>query len=277
MSVAGALLQREISRDIASMRASQRAFLGASAVLFALAVVLTIVCWASMSAMGVMPMPGGWKISLVWTRMPGHSWIGDAASFMAMWGVMMVAMMQPALVQRLWLYRLSVVGTGERRPDRLTAAIVAAYYVAWTVAGLAVYLLGSGIAALEIRLPVLARAVPTAAGAIVLLAGALQFTRWKSRHLACCRESPSCDEASAADVRTAWRCGLHLGVHCISCCFNLMVILLTLGVMDLRAMALVTMAVTVERLAPDGERVSRATGVLALATGLVLLARAASL
>ena len=37
-------------------------------------------------------------------------------------------------------------------------------------------------------------------------------------------------------------------------------ILLAIGVMDLRAMALVTAAITAERLAPAGERVPQATG-----------------
>ena len=39
-----------------------------------------------------------------------------------------------------------------------------------------------------------------------------------------------------------------------------MAILLAVGVMDLRAMAVVTAAITVERLAPAGERVARVIG-----------------
>jgi predicted metal-binding membrane protein len=55
-----------------------------------------------------------------------------------------------------------------------------------------------------------------------------------------------------------------------------MAILLVIGIMDLRAMALVTVAITVERLAPVGARVARATGVVAVAAGLLLIARAAA-
>jgi hypothetical protein len=47
--------------------------------------------------------------------------------------------------------------------------------------------------------------------------------------------------------------------------------------MDLSAMALVMAAITLERLAPRGERVARATGVVAVEAGVVLLARAACL
>jgi predicted metal-binding membrane protein len=45
--------------------------------------------------------------------------------------------------------------------------------------------------------------------------------------------------------------------------------------MDLRAMAVVTAATTVERLAPAGERVARAVGAVVVASGLFLVARAA--
>jgi predicted metal-binding membrane protein len=34
-----------------------------------------------------------------------------------------------------------------------------------------------------------ARAVPIAVGVVVLIAGSLQLTAWKARHLACCREA----------------------------------------------------------------------------------------
>jgi hypothetical protein len=47
--------------------------------------------------------------------------------------------------------------------------------------------------------------------------------------------------------------------------------------MDLRAMAVVTTAITVERLVPEGERIARAIGVVVVAAGCVLIARAAGL
>ncbi len=56
-----------------------------------------------------------------------------------------------------------------------------------------------------------------------------------------------------------------------------MATLLVIGVMDLRAMARVALAITVERLAPAGERVARLAGGVAAATGLFLIVRAARL
>jgi len=123
----------------------------------------------------------------------------------------------------------------------------------------------------------LARAVPLAVGVAVLIAGTLQFSAWKARHLACCREAPGRALTLPADARTAWRYGLRLGLHCSFCCAGLMAILLVIGVMDLRVMAVVAAAITVEHLAPGGGRVARAIGVVIVGAGLFLIARAAGL
>src|SRR5216683_6596283 len=100
---------------MASERATQQAFLSVSALLFAASAALTIVCCASMSAMGGMLMPGGWTMSMAWMRMPGQTWPGVVASFLGMWVVMMAAMMLPSLVPMLWRYRQAVGSKGEAR------------------------------------------------------------------------------------------------------------------------------------------------------------------
>jgi len=188
--------------------------------------------------------------------MSGQPWLGAAASFLAMWVVMMVAMMLPSLVPTLWRYRQAGLGL-------MTALVGVGYFVVWTLFGIAAFALGLA----------LARAVPIAVGVVVLLAGFLQLTAWKAHHLACCREAGR--GPVSPDAGTAWRHGLRLGLHCAKCNVGLMAILLGLGVMDLRAMAVVATAITVERLAPAGERVARATGGIVVVAGLFLIARAA--
>ena len=257
--------------------ASERAFFGVSALLFAASAALTIVWCASMSAMGGMPMRGGWMMSMAWMRMPGQTWPGAAASFLSMWVVMMVAMMLPSLIPMLWRYRQAVVITGETHLNRLSALVGVGYFMVWIVFGMAAFPLGIALAAVEMRQPTLARAIPIAVGGVVLIAGALQFTARKARHLACCREAPGRGIRLPADAGTAWRLGVRLGLHCSSCCGALMAILLVIGVMDLRAMAVVATAITIERLAPTGERVARAIGAIVVGAGLILIARAAGL
>src|ERR1700694_2632269 len=224
-------------RRMSSERASQQAFLGVSALLFAASAAGTIVWCASMSAMGEMPMPGGWTMSMAWMRMPGQTWLGAAAAFLCMWVVMMVAMMLPSLVPMLWRYRQAVGRTGETRLGRLTALVAVGYFFVWTVFGMAAFPLGVALAAVEMQLPALARAVPIAVGVVVLIAGSLQLTAWKARHLACCREAPGRGRTLPADAGTAWRHGLRLGLHCGHCCVSLQAILFGLGGMDVCAMA----------------------------------------
>jgi predicted metal-binding membrane protein len=254
---------------------SQRAFFGVLALLFAASVAVTTVWCASMSALGEMPMPGGWTMSMAWMRMPGQTWPGAAATFLGMWIVMMVAMMLPSLVPMLGRYREAVGRTGETRLGSLTALVGVGYFLVWTAFGMVAYPLGVVLAEVEMRQPALSRAVPIAVGVVVLVAGALQLSAWKARHLACCREAPGRGRTLPADAGTAWRHGLRLGLHCCRCCVGLTAILLVVGVMDLRAMAGVAAAIAVERLAPAGERVSRAVGVVAVGAGLFLIARAA--
>ena len=257
--------------------ASERGFLGVSALLFAASAAVTIAWCASMSAMGEMPMPGGWTMSMAWMRMPEQTWPGAAASFVGMWVVMMVAMMLPSLVPMLWRYRQAVAGTGQTRLGPLTALVGLGYFVVWTVFGIAAFPLGVALAAIEMEQPELARAVPMAVGVVVLIAGVLQFTAWKAHHLACCREAPGRGRTVPADAGTAWRHGLRLGLHCGYCSAGLTATLLVVGVMDLRAMAVVAAAITIERLAPSGERVARATGAVVVGAALFLIARAAGL
>ena len=261
----------------ADRRRSERAFLVVSALVFAASAAITIAWCSSMSGMGEMAMPGGWTMSMAWMRMPGQTWAGAAASFLAMWVVMMAAMMLPSLVPMLWRYREAVGCRGEMHLGRLTALVGAGYFAVWTAFGIAAFPLGVALAAIAMQEAALARAVPIAVGVVVVLAGAFQFTKWKAHHLACCREVPGRGGALRADANTAWRHGLRLGLHCSCCCAGLTAVLLAIGVMDLRAMAVVMAAITAERLAPAGDRVTRATGAAVVGAGLLLIARAAGL
>jgi predicted metal-binding membrane protein len=252
-------------------------FFGVSALLFTASAALTTTWCASMSAMGEMAMPGGWTMSMVWMRMPGQTWPGAAASFLGMWIVMTMAMMLPSLIPMLWRYRQTVVGAGETRLGRLTTLVGFGYFFVWTVFGTAVFPLGVALAEIAMQQPTLARAVPIAVGMVVLIAGALQFTAWKAHHLTCCREAPGRERRLPADAGTAWRHGLRLGLHCSYCCAGLTAVLLVIGVMDVRVMAVVTAAITAERLAPAGERAARVIGAHVIAAGFFLIARAAVL
>ena len=262
-------LCRGIGTGATSEHTSHRAFAAVSALLFATSAALTIAWCGPMSAMRGMPMPGGWTMSMAWMRMPGQTWPEAAASFIGMWVVMMVAMMLPSVTPALWRYYQAI---GWR-----TALVGLGYFLMWTAFGMAVFPVGAALASLEMRQEALAEAGPIAAGVVVLTAGAFQFTARKARQLACCREAPRPGRALPTGAVSALQHGLRLGLHCGYGCTGLTAILLVVGLMDLRAMAVITAAITAERLAPAGELVARAIGAVAVVAGLLLIARAAGL
>jgi len=250
----------------------ERLFVGAGALLFLVSAGATIYLRGSMA--GAMAMPGGLAVTTPWARMPAQSWISAAASFIGMWVVMMAAMMLPSLLPVLTGYRRAVLGLGEPGPGVVTALAGAGYFLVWGVCGAVAYPLGAALAAGESQWPAVARSAPVATGVVLLLAGWFQMTRWKARHLECCRSAPSCGPAPTARVWNAWRYGLRLGFHCTLCCAGLMVSLLVTGVMDLAVMAVVACAITIERLAPWPNLAARAGGTVLLGAGALAVARA---
>jgi predicted metal-binding membrane protein len=261
---------------------SHRAFLGVSTLLFAASAAVTIVWCSSMSSMGEMSMPGGWTMSMAWMRMPDQTWLSAAATFIGMWGTMMIAMMLPSLVPMLARYRIAVGTTTQGRRAWLTVLVGVGYFSVWTALGVVAFPVGATVAAMEMQWPALAEAVPLMVGVVVVLAGVLQFTAWKARQLACCRPLDCRRSLTSCGRRTlraddAMAYGFRLGLRCVYCCAGSTAILLVGGVMDLRAMAAVTAAITVERLAPNGGRVARGVGAILVATGLLLIVRASNL
>lgn len=181
----------------------------------------------------------------------------SAGSSFAMWLVMMPAMMLPALAASLWRYRQAAGAT----PVRMSVAMIGAGYVTvWAAFGTALFPLGAVAAEAQARWPALA-------GVTVIAVSLLQFTRWKARRLACCREAPARGADSTPDALAAVRHGVRLGGHCVACCVGPMATLLVIGMMDWRAMVAVMAAITFERIAPSPDRAARIVGLLGLAAG----------
>jgi predicted metal-binding membrane protein len=229
-----------------------------AALVFAASAAGTAAWCGSMDHMPGMPMPGGWTMSMAWMRMPGQGWLSAGATFVAMWALMMIAMMMPALVPEL---------RGQR--PREAAGFAAGYFGVWFALGAAIYPLGVGFAEWAMRSAAISLATPGVAAITVLTAGALQFTRWKARLLACCHREVGCRGGTQSPLRS----GARFSLRCVYCCASLNAVLLVIGVMDLRAMALITIAISAERLMPARGVTPRAIGVALVLVGSVLLVR----
>lgn len=252
---------------------SRRLILGVLAIVFVASATMTIAANVSMSAMGEMPMPGGWRMSHMWMRRPGQTWSGASASFVGMWVVMMIAMMMPSLIPTLLCYRESAGRTGASRPALSAALVAVGYFVVWSTLGAIVFPLGVVSARIIMQNTELSRAIPAAVGVTVLIAGVVQRTAWKARHLERCRDAAEGRLTSATSLGAALQHGLRLGLHCCQACAGLTAAALALGVMDLRVMAVLMAAITAERLTPARARAARATGLVVAASGLAMVAR----
>ncbi|WP_321874852.1 DUF2182 domain-containing protein [Burkholderia cenocepacia] len=258
--------------------ADPRAFGAAVAAVFAVAAAATLAQHTSMAAMGGEPMTGGWMASAAWLRPCGQSAGRAFAAFAGMWGAMTVTMMLPVLAPMLWCYRQRIGPAAAARSAWLVVVAGAGYFSVWMALGALVFPAGAVLTTAAIRLPALARAMPVAAGVVVLAAGALQFSAWKARRLAGCRHAAAHGvHPSRVAVVTAWRYGVRAAIRCGACCGNLMAVALAAGMMDLRVMAVVTVAIAAERAASIGGRVARIVGCGVVAGGMAMIARAAGL
>jgi predicted metal-binding membrane protein len=210
---------------------------------------------------------------MIGMTMPQQTWYGAAAGYLGMWMAVMVPMMLPSLVPMLSRYRRSAGGANGIHLHGLTALVGVGYFVIWAVLGAATWVAGAGVMAVEMRWGTVAEWLPVAAGMLLLVAGGVQFTSWKARQLALFREGSGCGCPPAPDALGAWRHGLRLGVRCSLCCGSLMLALLAIGMMDLVAMAAVTLAISAERLAPAPLRVARVAGVAIVVVGVLTMLR----
>ena len=111
------------------------------------------------------------------------------------------------------------------------------------------------------------------AGTVLIVAGLFQLTPHKSCLLTHCR-------TPGLSLKTGWRpgwpgamrSGFDHGLCCIGCCWALMLVLFVGGAMSLTVMAALTLAVTVEKLAPNGTMLAKIAGLPLIAWGLWMIA-----
>jgi predicted metal-binding membrane protein len=211
-----------------------------------------------------MTMPGGGTMSMMWMRSPGRSWPESAAEFLLMWLAMMVAMMLPSALPMLWRFH----------PDRRAAGAAAGYFAVWLAAGLPVYAAGVGWSSAAMRWSAVGRAGPALTGAMLVLAGVLQLTPWKSAGLARCRDGGRCAGAErGGGVSSGFAEGIRQGLSCAVCSAGPMLALMAVGMMSTLAMTVAAVLIAFEKIAPHPGPVTRASGYLLLLAGAGALLR----
>jgi len=230
-------------------------FPSACAMAFCAAVAGTVYFCRSMA--GGMDMPGGWTMSMMWMRMNGQTWFASAISFLLMWLAMMLPSALPTLVNT-------------KRAAASLSVMAAGYFAIWLAAGAGIYVPGVVFAATAMRWESFSRAVPALSGVALMVAGAVQFTRWKMTGLLLCRSPLGC-AASCLEREADFQLGCKQGAACCRCCAAPMTILIVLGMMNPFVIIGVAIAIAAEKFLPRPAIVARLVGILAIIAGIASL------
>lgn len=188
----------------------------------------------------------------------------------SMWAIMMAAMMGPTFVPTMRAYEDLITSANGSRAG--SVGVVLGFFVVWV--GFAGLIAFAQYTLIEVGLlTAMGQSVSKYFSAALLLsAGAYQFTALKDRCLDHCR-SPTFQ--FLAHWRTGFSGGVYMGLHhgayCVACCWGLMVIGFVGGVMDLIWMGGATVMMTLEKLPQVGRYLTRPLGFGLIAWGVLTL------
>jgi predicted metal-binding membrane protein len=229
---------------------------------------VTTVAWAAMARMAHEGPGGGEKL------MPCCATFG---LIFWMWFVMMAGMMIPSvtpmvLTHAVVMRRRSKLGA----PFGSSGLFLSGYLAAWSGFSLVAAVAQWALHRSSLLNPGTLRLHPLAGSVVLLAAGAFQLSRAKDVCLSQCR-------APLGYFITEWRegsigafvMGLRHGWSCIGCCWLLMAILFTSGVMSLWWGAAITAFVIAEKLVPWHRLVVWFGAIVCFVGAAALIAQAA--
>jgi predicted metal-binding membrane protein len=218
------------------------------------------------------PAAGGFLDLLAALCRPGASagsWSADLPPAILMWSAMALAMMLPTAAPMILTYAdIAESAAAKGEPIVSPFVLVAGYCAVW---------LGFAAAAASLQVLVIGALVPPdappaaaawLAGAVFLAAGLYQFSALKQACLSACRQPfPFFFANWKTTARGVFGLGLRQGLHCLGCCWAMMLLMLAGGAMNALWMAALGAAMTIEKLTTT-QRFSRAVGVVLVAAGI---------
>ena len=200
------------------------------------------------------------------------------ATVLAMWWIMMIAMMTPSAAPLVLLYGRVLRHAGAEARARAAYApaafLVVGYLGIWLVfsaaaATVQAVLQGAGL----VSAMMLSSTSAVLSASVLIAAGLYQLSPLKHACLRHCR-------GPVAFLTAHWRpgrvgalvMGLQHGAWCVGCCWMLMALLFVGGVMNIAWIALLALLVLAEKVTSHGVAVSRAAGAMLIVWGVATLA-----
>lgn len=196
-----------------------------------------------------------------------------APLFLVVWIVMMIAMMFPtAAPMILMFHQVQAAKQGRGGTFVSTWVFVAGYMLVWSAIGVLAFAGAAGVEMLGERMGMSNATAARIGGALLIVAGSYQLSPLKDLCLAKCRTPIGFILTSWRDGRWgAARMGIEHGAFCLGCCWLLFLALFPLGIMNVAAMAVVTLLIFAEKTLPSGDRIAKVSGVALLLYGAAVL------
>jgi len=232
-------------------------------------VLLSALAWA-----GTVYQAGGMGMGMITSSMtmgmPFSAY--NTMLYLALWGVMMIAMMFPSVAPMALLFStISRKKREQRTPFAPTWVFVTGYVVLWTLTGGVAYAGDLIIQSLPGSFPALRAYGHIIGGATLVVAGLYQLTPLKYLCLTHCRSPLGFLLNSWRDgYNGAFRMGLYHGAYCLGCCWSLMAVLFVVGTMNLVWMGVLTLVIFVEKTVPQGVIMGKGVGIGLIGLGLLL-------
>jgi predicted metal-binding membrane protein len=190
-----------------------------------------------------------------------------------MWAAMVLAMMLPTAAPMVLAYgELAETAAAARERAVSPLVLAAGYLTVWMGFAVVAALLQRSLTALAILDPALVAASALFSGAVFVGAGAYQFSPLKQACVTVCRQPfPYLLAHWSTEPGRIFRLGVSQGLHCVGCCWALMLVMLAVGVMNVVWMAGLGLVMAAEKLAGTA-RFSRAVGIVLVAIGAATVA-----
>jgi predicted metal-binding membrane protein len=228
---------------------------------------VTLVAWAYLLLGAGMDMD---HAGMSLTEPMAMAWSpGFATAVVAMWAVMMVAMMLPSAAPMILLFD-TISRRRYEQGERAVATQVFAggYLIVWISFGLIATLLQYGLEQALVMSMAMRTTNSLLAGGILVGAGIYQLTPLKQACLRHCR-SPLDFVVTRwrKGTRGAFAMGCEHGTYCLGCCWVLMALLFVGGVMNLLWVAALSLYVLAEKVLPATHWLSRLAGMILIVWG----------
>ncbi len=197
----------------------------------------------------------------------------DAPLFIAIWIVMMVAVMFPTAAPMILIFARVYAGKREQgHPFVPTWVFVSSYLFVWTLFGVLAYVAALGTEEVGKQSMWLMDNAARFGGGVLILAGFYQLSPLKHSCLSKCRTPMNFILSSWREgYWGSFRMGLEHGLYCLGCCWFLFIILFPLGVMNVAAMAVITFLIFAEKSLALGQQIAKIAAIVLIVYGLLVL------